>query len=72
LSGLGVLQAFAARDQFAVWREDRRNADDVARSNTRISESQLKARKPFPVFSDAFGEKNFLRDERHGSVWVPP
>src|SRR6202012_4992185 len=39
---------------------------------TRISESQLKARKPFPVFSDAFGKKNFLRDERHGSVSMPP
>src|SRR5579871_5261392 len=67
LPGLDVFQTFAARNQFAVWREDRRNADDVASSNSRISQSQLKARKPFPMFSDAFGEKYFLRDERHGA-----
>src|SRR5579863_4790128 len=67
LSRFDVLQTFAARNQFAVRREDRRNADDVARSDARISQSQLKARKPFPMFSDAFGKKNFLRDERHGA-----
>ena len=67
LSRLDVFQAFAARNQFAVWREDGGNADDVARSDSRIPQSQLKARKPFAMFSDAFGEKYFLRDERHGA-----
>src|SRR5450631_2969393 len=67
LTRLDVLQSFAARNQFAIGREDRRDAHDVARRNSRVPESELKARKPFTMFSDAFGEKYFLCDERHGA-----
>jgi len=67
LPGLDVLQTFAAGNQFAVGRKDRRDADDVASRNARVSKGELEARKPFTMFTDAFGEEDFLSDERHGA-----
>jgi hypothetical protein len=67
LPGLDVLQALAAGNQFAVGGEDRGDADYVARRDARIPEGKLEARKPFTMFTDAFGEKYFLRNERHGA-----
>jgi hypothetical protein len=69
LSGFDVLQTFAARNQFAVRRKNRRDADDVARRNSRVAQSQLKTRESFTMLTDAFGEKYFLCDERHGPVF---
>src|SRR5450432_974288 len=66
LPGLHVLQPFAAGDQFAIGREDRRDQHDVARRNSRVAQRQLKARKPSPMFTDAFGEVSLLSDKRHG------
>ena len=62
-----VLQTFTAGDQFAIGREDRGDADDIACRDARVSEGELEARKPFTMFTDAFGEKYFLRNERHGA-----
>lgn len=67
LPGLQMLQPFAARDQFAMRREDRGNANDIARSDSRIPQGELKARQALAVFSDSLGEENFFRDERHGA-----
>jgi hypothetical protein len=67
LTGPDVFQSFTARDQFAIGREDRGDANDVARRNSRIPKSELEAGEPFAMFSDAFGEENFLSDERHGA-----
>src|SRR6202011_4750782 len=39
LSGLNVLQPFAAGNQFAIWRENGSNADDVARRDSRATQS---------------------------------
>ena len=70
LAGLDVFQTFAAGNQFAVGWEDGRDANDVARRDSSVSERQLKARQPFTMFSDAFGKEDFLRDERHSAgVW---
>src|SRR5580658_4618054 len=70
LAGLDVLQAFTAGNQFTVGREDRGDAHDVARSDPCIAQGELKARKSFAMFSDAFGEEDLLRDERHGAgLW---
>src|SRR6266436_8644143 len=67
LAGLDVLQTFAARNQFAIGRKNRGNANDVARGDARVAEGELKARKSFTMFTDAFGEEDFLSDERHGA-----
>src|SRR5260370_5641058 len=67
LAELDVFQSFAAGDQFAVGREDGGHANDVAGGNSRISQSEFEARKPFTMFTDAFGEKYFLSYERHGA-----
>ena len=70
LAGLDVLQTFAAGNQFAIWREDGRDADDVACGDAGVSERQLETRQPFTMFPDAFGEEDLLRDERHSAgVW---
>jgi hypothetical protein len=70
LAGLDVLQAFAARNEFAVGRKDRRDANDVAGGDTCVAEGQLKAGKSFAMFADAFGEEDLLSDERHGAgLW---
>src|SRR3984957_466727 len=65
LSRLEMLEPFTARDQFAVRRKNRGDANDVARGNSGISEGELEARKPLAMFSDSLGEENFLRYERH-------
>src|SRR5437899_142863 len=76
LTELDVLQAFAAGDQFAVGREDRGDPDDVAGRDSCVAQGKLKTRKPFTMFTDAFGKKYFLSDERHCAglpclrVWV--
>jgi len=62
-----VLQSFAARDQFAIGREDGGDPHDVARRNARVAKRELEAGEPFAMFSDAFGEKDFLSDKRHGA-----
>jgi len=53
-------QPFAARNQFAVGRKDGGDADDIACRNARVPEGELKARKSFKMFTDAFGGKIFL------------
>src|ERR1700733_4689339 len=74
LTGLDMLQTFAARNQFAVGRENRGDANDVARGNACVAQRQLKAGKALAVFPDSLGEENFLRDERHEyyRTAVPP
>jgi hypothetical protein len=73
LAGPHVLQPFATGDQFTIGRENRGNAHDVARRNACVSKRKLETGKPFTMFSDAFGEKYFLRDERHvAGCAVPP
>jgi hypothetical protein len=67
LPELDVLQTLAAGNQFAVGREDRGDADDVARRNACVPQSELETREPFTMFTDAFGEKDFLSNERHGA-----
>src|SRR5207302_1579120 len=67
LPGLHVLQSFAAGNQFTVGRKNRGDADNVARGDARVPEGELEARKSFTMFTDAFGEENFLRNERHGA-----
>src|ERR1700682_5207406 len=67
LAGPDVLQSFAARDQFAIRREDGGDSHDVACCNTRVAKRELEAGEPFAMFSDAFGKKDFLSDERHGA-----
>src|SRR5467141_1135148 len=64
LPGLHMLQPFAARNQFAVGRKDGGDADDIACRNARVPEGELKARKSFTMFTDAFGEENLLSNER--------
>jgi hypothetical protein len=65
LSRLEMLEPFTARDQLAVRRKNRGDANDVARGNSGISQRELEARKPLAMFSDSLGEENFLRYERH-------
>src|ERR1700723_1107209 len=65
LSRLEMLEPFTARDQLAVRRKNRGDANDVARGNPGVSQRELKARKPLAMFSDSLGEENFLRYERH-------
>src|SRR5580700_5823699 len=65
LPGLQVFEPFTARDQLAVRRKNRGDANDVARGNSGVSQRELEARKPFAMFSDSLGEKNLFRDERH-------
>ena len=67
LAGLEMLQTFASGNEFAIWREDGRDADDVTGSNARVAQRQLEAGEPFSMFSDTFREEDFLRDERHGA-----
>jgi hypothetical protein len=67
LPGLDVLQSFAARNQFAVGRENGGDANDVARGNAGVPQSELETREPFTMFTDAFGEEDFLSNERHGA-----
>ena len=66
--GLNVLQPFAAGDQLAIGRKNGGDAHDIAGGNARIPQGQLETGKPLAMFSHAFGEENFLRDERHGVV----
>jgi hypothetical protein len=63
-----MLKPFTARDQFAIRRENRGDANDVARGDSGVSERELEARKPLAMFSDSLGEENFLCDERHVPV----
>src|SRR5260370_3800342 len=67
LAELDVFQTLAAGDELAVRREDGGNTNNIAGGNSCVSQSELKTRKPFAMFTDAFGEKNFLSDERHGA-----
>src|SRR6266481_9345638 len=67
LAGLDVLQSFAARDQFAIGREDGGDAHDVAGCDARVAKRKLEAGEPFAMFSDALGEKYLLSDKRHGA-----
>src|SRR5271155_475957 len=60
LPGLQMLQPFAAGDELAVGRENRRYADDVTRRNSRVAQCQLKARQPLAVFTYSLCEENFL------------
>src|ERR1700734_1672236 len=65
LSRFEMLEPFTARDQFAVRRKNRGDANDVARGDPGVSQRELEARKPLAMFSDSLGEENFLCDERH-------
>src|SRR5712672_1925596 len=67
LSRPNVLQAFAARNQFTIGGEDRGDANDVARRNPRVAKREFETGEPFAMFTDAFGEKYFLSDKRHGA-----
>src|SRR4051794_22605349 len=67
LAGANVLQSFAARNQFAIRREDRGYADNVASRDARVAKRELETGEPFAMFTDAFGEKYFLSDKRHGA-----
>ena len=62
-----MLHTFAAGNPFAIRREDRGDAYDVTCRDARVAECKLKTGKPFTMFTDAFGEKYFLSDERHGA-----
>src|ERR1700722_2355205 len=65
LTRLQMLEPFTARDQFAVRRKNRGDANDITRGDSGVSQRELEARKPLAMFSDSLGEKNFLRYERH-------
>jgi hypothetical protein len=65
LSRLEMLEPLTARDQFAIRRKNRGDANDVARGNSSVSQRELEARKPLAMFSDSLGKENFLRYERH-------
>src|SRR5216684_1166370 len=67
LPGFDVLQSLAAGNQFAVGWEDGGDANDVARGNASVPQSELETREPFTMFTDAFGEEDFLSNERHGA-----
>ena len=67
LAGPDVLQAFASRYQFTIGREDGGDADDVARRNACVAKCAFETGEPFAMFTDAFGEKYFLSDKRHGA-----
>src|SRR6266403_1752074 len=67
LTGADVLQTLAARNQFAIWREDGGDAHDVAGCDARVAKCELKTGEPLAMFTDAFGEKYFLSDKRHGA-----
>src|SRR5207245_7589212 len=67
LSRPNVLQAFAARDQFTIRREDGGDANDVASRDARVAKREFETGEPFAMFTDAFGEKYFLSDKRHGA-----
>jgi hypothetical protein len=70
LARLDVLQTLATGNQFTVGRENRRDAHDVACGDSCIAQGELEARKSFAMFTDAFGEEDLLRDERHGAgLW---
>jgi len=47
LPGLDVLQSFTARNQFCVGRENGGDANDVARGNASVPQSELETREPF-------------------------
>jgi hypothetical protein len=57
-----VLETFFARNDFAMWRKDGRDAHQILRGNSCIPEGQLKGGQAFLVFAYALGEKNLLRD----------
>jgi hypothetical protein len=67
LPELDVLQSFAAGNQFAVGRKDGGDTNNVARGNASVPQSELETREPFTMFTDAFGEEDFLSNERHGA-----
>src|SRR5260370_11562819 len=54
LPELDVLQTLAAGNQFAVGREDRGDADDVARRYPGVPQSDLETRDPFTMFTYTF------------------
>jgi hypothetical protein len=64
-----VLQSFTAGNQFAIGRKNRGDADDIACRNASVPQGELEARESFAMFTDAFGEENFLSNERHGAGW---
>ena len=67
LARLEMFQTFTARNEFAIWREDGGNADNVAGGDPRVAQGQLEAGEPFAMFPDTFREKDLLRDESHGA-----
>src|ERR1700676_3258489 len=72
LARTNLLQSLTAGNQFAVRREDGRNADDVASSDSGVAEGQLKTGKTFAMVVDAFGDENFLSNKRHSAGPRPP
>jgi len=58
-----MCSSFTARNQFAVGRENGGDANDVARGNASVPQSELETREPFTMFTDAFGEEDFLSND---------
>jgi len=67
--GLDVLQSFTARNQFAVGRENGGDANDVARGNASVPQSELRnSRALSRCLPTPLVRKIFLANERHGAV----
>ena len=72
LTRVQKLQSLGARDQFALWRENRRDANQILGSDTGVTQRQLKRCKTFPVFADPLGEKDSLGDHVLAQFVCPP
>src|SRR5512143_1862466 len=57
-----ICEALRPGNQFAVWRENRRDAHQVLRSNAGIAQGELKGSQPLAVLSLSLREKDPLGD----------
>src|SRR5207249_10185534 len=72
LARIQVLQPLRPRNQLALWRKNRRDADQILCGDAGISQRQLERSEALTMLADPLSEKNPLGDHVSGQFEFPP
>src|SRR5438876_185570 len=72
LTRIQVLQSLRTRNQLALWRKNRRDANQILCGDAGISQRQLERSEALTMLADPLSEKNPLGDHVSGQFEFPP
>ncbi len=70
--GLRYFKSLRTRHQFALWRKNRGDSNQILRGDAGVPQCQLKRSKTFAMFADPLGEENLLGDHVFRQFEFPP